>query len=301
MASLPKEGAFAAWIAAGARRLSAGLRGQRLQRALVVAQIAVSVVLLAGAGLLTRTMIQLSEADTGLRTEEVLTMPVPLLNPARVINRESDIANKQLYDRMRSEVAALPGVIQVGLGSTMPLNVTPFNFDIKAEGKTLADGDATPHADYRTASPEYLSAAGIPLLKGRDFSSTDQAGSERVVIINKTLADRFFPGEDPLGKRIAFTGDVLQFTPISADWRTIVGVVGNTRDGGQDAAPRAVAFTPFAQELAMLGGLVIRADSNASGSRSRRLASCETSRQRFRSSTFRPWRRSRMRVCRHGG
>ena len=85
------------------------------------------------------------------------------------------------------------------------------------------------------------------------------------MIVNTTLADRFFAGEDPLGKRIAFTGDVLQFTPISSDWRTIVGVVGNTRDGGQDAAPRAVAFMPFAQELAMLGGLVIRADSNASG------------------------------------
>ena len=264
VASLPKEGTFAAWIAAGARRLSGGLRKQRLQRALVVAQIAVSVVLLAGAGLLTRTMIQLSEVNTGLRTEEVLTMPVPLLNPAHV-NPESDAANKQLYDRMRSEIAALPGVIEVGLGSTMPLSVTPLDFDVKAEGKTLAAGDATPHADFRTASPEYLGAAGIPLLKGRDFAITDRPGAERVVIVNKTLADRFFPGEDPLGKRIAFTGDVLQFTPISGDWRTIVGVVGNTRDGGQDAAPRAVAFTPFAQELAMLGGLVIRADSNASG------------------------------------
>ncbi len=264
VASLPKEGSFAAWIAAGARRLSGGLRKQRLQRALVVAQIAVSVVLLAGAGLLTRTMIQLSEVNTGLRTEEVLTMPVPLLNPAHV-SPESDAANKQLYDRMRNEIAALPGVIEVGLGSTMPLSVTPLDFDVKAEGKTLATGDATPHADFRTASPEYLGAAGIPLLKGRDFTITDRPGSARVVIVNTTLADRFFAGEDPLGKRIAFTGDVLQFTPISSDWRTIVGVVGNTRDGGQDAAPRAVAFLPFAQELAMLGGLVIRADSNASG------------------------------------
>src|SRR5207237_5189007 len=78
-ASLPKEGTFASWIAAGARRLSGGVRKQRLQRGLVVAQIAVSVVLLAGAGLLTRTMIRLSEVSTGLRTEEVLMLPVQLL------------------------------------------------------------------------------------------------------------------------------------------------------------------------------------------------------------------------------
>ncbi len=85
------------------------------------------------------------------------------------------------------------------------------------------------------------------------------------MIINQTLADQFFPGEDPIGKRIAWTGDVLRFTPISGDWRTIVGVVGNTQDGGLDAEPAAVVFMPFAQELAIGGGLVIRADSNVGG------------------------------------
>jgi predicted lysophospholipase L1 biosynthesis ABC-type transport system permease subunit len=83
-----------------------------------------------------------------------------------------------------------------------------------------------------------------------------------VVIVNQMLADKLFPGEDPIGKRIAWTGDILRFTPISPDWRTIVGVVGNTQDGGLDAEPRLVAFMPFAQELALGGGLVIRADSN---------------------------------------
>jgi len=79
-----------------------------------------------------------------------------------------------------------------------------------------------------------------------------------VVIINQTLADRLFPGEDPVGKRIAWTGDVLRFTPISGDWRSVVGVVGNTRDGGLDAELRAVVFMPFTQMLAFGGGLVIR-------------------------------------------
>ena len=262
VASLPKEGTFAS-ISAGARRTTGGLRKHRLQRALVVAQIAVSVVLLAGAGLLTRTMIQLADVSTGLRTEEVLTMPLPLMDPTR-LNPEADAANKQLYDRMQRELRALPGVIEVGIGSTMPLRRSPIDFDVKAEGKSLAVGEAVPHADFRTASPEYFRAAGIPLLEGREFSTTDLPGSGRVAIINQTLADNFFRGEDPVGKRIAFTGEVLRFTPISGDWRTIVGVVGNTQDGGLDAEPRAVVFMPFAQELAMIGGLVIRADSNVS-------------------------------------
>jgi predicted lysophospholipase L1 biosynthesis ABC-type transport system permease subunit len=85
------------------------------------------------------------------------------------------------------------------------------------------------------------------------------------VIINKTLADKFFPGEEAVGQRIALTGDVLRFTPFSGEWRTVVGVVGDTRDGGLDAEPRGVTFMPFAQELALGGGLVIRADSNVSG------------------------------------
>ena len=262
VASLPKEGTFAS-ISAGGRRTTGSLRKHRLQRTLVVAQIAVSVVLLAGAGLLTRTMIQLSEVSTGLRTEEVLTMPLSLLDPTR-LRPEVDAANKALYDRMQREISALPGVIEVGLGSTMPLRGSSINFDVKVEGKALAAGQAVPQADFRTASPEYFRAAGIPLLKGREFSTTDLPGSARVAIINQTLADNFFAGEDPLGKRIAFTGEVLRFTPISGDWRTIVGVTGNTQDGGPDAGPRAVVFMPFAQEMAMLGGLVIRADSNVS-------------------------------------
>jgi hypothetical protein len=124
----------------------------------------------------------------------------------------------------------------------MPLRGSSVRFDLKAEGKALAVGEATPSADFRTANPDYFRAAGIPLLQGRPFSTTDRWGGGRVVIVNRTLADRLFPGEDPLGKRIAWTGDVLRFTPISGDWRTIVGVVA-TPDGGWTRA-RAVV-QPF--------------------------------------------------------
>jgi predicted permease len=263
LASLPREGGFAAWILAGANRISGSLSKHRLQRGLVVVQVAVSVVLLAGAGLLTRTMIQLSEVETGLRTEEVLTMQVPLLTATELLtNPAADAGAKERYDLMRREVRALPGVIEVGVGSPMPLRSSDVLFEVKAEGKSLAVGEAMPRAELRTANPEFFRAAGIPLVGGRQFAMTDVMTSGKVVIINQTLADKLFPGEDPLGKRIAWTGEVLRFSPISGDWRTIVGVAGNTQDGGLDAKPGLVVFMPFAQFLAMGGGLVIRADSN---------------------------------------
>ena len=266
LGSLPREGRFASWILAGAHRTSGSLRKHRLQRALVVVQIAVSVVLLAGAGLLTRTMIRLADVNTGLRTEEVLTMEVNLLTPNELLsNPAADPAAKERYERMRREIAALPGVVDVGLGSPVPLRGSEAGFDVKAEGKSVAVGEALPNAELRTAGPQFFHAAGIPLVRGRPFASTDGPTAGKVVIINQTLADKLFPNEDPVGKRIAWTGEVLKFTPLTSDWRTVVGVAGNTQDGGLDAPPHAVVFMPFAQMLAIGGGIVIRADSNVSG------------------------------------
>jgi putative ABC transport system permease protein len=151
----------------------------------------------------------------------------------------------------------------VGVGSAMPLRTTGFQLEIKAEGRPLAAGEPMPRAEYRTAGPEYFRAAGIPLLKGRTFTDTDKPGSGLVVVLNKTLADRLFPDRDPIGQHVAWTGDVLRFIPVSGAWRTVVGVVGNTKDGGLDAEPLPVVFQPFAQEVAFSGGLVIRAASDA--------------------------------------
>ena len=273
-AFLPREGTLASIVNAGLRRMAGSLSRQRVQRALVVAQIAVSVVLLAGAGLLTRTMIQLSEVNTGLRTEQVLTVSVPLLKfgaPDGATDNASlfrailaaDIGNKARYDEMQREIRALPGVMGVGLGSTTPLHGADAAFEVKAEGRSLAVGAAVPRTSYRTADPEYFRAAGIPLLSGREFQSTDRPGAGRVVIVNRALADKLFGGDNPLGKQIALTGEVLKFTPLSGDWRTVVGIVGNTQDGSLDAPPTPAMFAPFAQELAMSGAIVIRADSNA--------------------------------------
>jgi putative ABC transport system permease protein len=263
MAGLPRNGSLASTMAAGGRRLTGSARKHRLQRGLVVLQIAVSVVLLAGAGLLTRTMIRLADVSTGLRTEEVLTMQPALLTPAEILgNPAADIAAKERYDRMKREIAALPGVVAVGLGSPMPLRSSDVRFDVKAEGKVPAVGQGLPRGELRTADPDFFRAAGVPVLSGRAFETTDGPTAGKVVMVNRSLADKLFPGEDPVGKRIAWTGDILRFTPISGDWRTIVGVVANTQDGGLDAEPRQVVFMPFTQFLAFGAGLVIRADSN---------------------------------------
>lgn len=256
--TLAKEGSLAAWITAGANRSSGGVRRQRLQRSLVVAQIAVSVVLLTGAGLLTRTMMRLSEVNDGLSSDQVLTMEIPI-----AIGQRSDVDARAMYDRMRLEIGAIPGVKDVGLGSTMPLRSTQFQLDIKAEGRQLGIGEAQPHAEYRSADPGYFRAAGIPLLKGREFATTDVEKGAQVVIINKTLADKFFPDRDPIGQRVTWTGEVLKFIGMHEDWKTVVGVVGDTKDGGLDAAPRNVVFQPFAQTPVFQGaGIVIRAGAN---------------------------------------
>jgi putative ABC transport system permease protein len=102
----------------------------------------------------------------------------------------------------------------------------------------------------------------VPVLAGREFLNTDTEKSARVVIINKTLANKLFPGRDPVGQRVAWTGDVLRFIGVSGDWRTVVGVAGDTRDGGLDAEPGPVVYQPFAQEMPYSGGLIIRTAGN---------------------------------------
>ncbi len=246
-----RENALSAALAAGGRRTTGEARRQRLQQTLVVAQIAVSVVLLTGAGLLTRTMQRLSVVATGLTGGNALTLEVP---PDYTQPHDATVAR---FERIQSQIANLPGVKDVGLGSTVPLRSERFSLDLKAEGRPVAPGEPMPHAEGRTASPEYFRAAGIPLLKGRPFSTTDRGGTALVVILNQTLAERLFPGQDPIGRRVAWTGEVLKFIGVSGDWRTVVGVTGDTKDAGLDAEPVPVLFAPFAQAEVFGSSLVI--------------------------------------------
>jgi putative ABC transport system permease protein len=252
---LATEHTLSSSLASGGKRATGGVKRQRLQQGLVVAQVAVSVVLLTGAGLLTRTMQQLAIVDTGMKTDHVLTMEVP----ADYTSSQDNTKTKAEYERIQHELAALPGVTEVGLGSTIPLRAAGVTLDIKAENRPLAAGEPQPGAEYRSASDNYFKASGIPVIKGREFESTDRDGTTKVVVINKALADRLFAGQDPLGRRVAWTGDVLRFIGIPEnDWKTVVGVVGNTKDGGLDAAALPAVFMPFSQTAFPNGGFVIK-------------------------------------------
>ncbi|HUF28761.1 MAG TPA: ABC transporter permease [Gemmatimonadaceae bacterium] len=255
--ALPREGGPGISLVGAGMRSTGGAARRRIQRALVVTQLAVTVIVLTGAGLLARTLLNLYDIDTGVNLHDVLTMEVPIAGTGR---SRADVLG--LYDEMRNRLIAVPGVVEVGIGSTIPLRSTGFMLELNAEGRVPLDGEPTPRAQYRTATPEFFSAAGIPVLAGRAFDATDHAASPRVVVLNKTLADRLFPDRDPIGRRVAWTGDVLRFIPVSGDWRTVVGVVADTRDGSPDADPQPVVFQPFAQE-AFTGGFVIRTRTDA--------------------------------------
>jgi putative ABC transport system permease protein len=248
----PRLGGERALATAG-RRATTGRASQRLQHALVVAQLAVCVVLLTAAGLLVRTLTKLQSVETGVRTENVLTMELPI--ETETIRQPEKLA---MYERMRDAVAVLPGVESAAVGSNVPLRSTPFLLEVKAEGRAVEAGEPTPRAVYKTADPGYFTSSGIPLLSGRAFATTDRRESARVVIINQSLAKRLFPGVDPIGRRVAWTGDVLKFVPISGDWRMVVGVVGDTRDAGLDSEPTPTLFQPMAQEEIFSGALIVR-------------------------------------------
>jgi putative ABC transport system permease protein len=260
MPNIGAEGSLAASLVSTGRRTTAGRGRQRLQRTLVVIQVGVSVVLLTSAGLLVRTLMKLQVVDTGVRVENVLSMEIPMDGTGRNIAEQLN-----MYEAMRRKVASLPGVMEVGLGNAVPLRgIEHFRHEVKAESRTLSPGEAAPKADVRTASPDYFRAAGIPLIKGREFATTDRRGAARVVMINQTLAKRLFGSRDPIGQRIAWTGDEMRFLPISTDWRTVVGVVGDTRDFGPDAMPSPVMFMPFAQEV-YTGAMIIRTGAAPTG------------------------------------
>jgi predicted permease len=261
VASVPSDKELAT-VSSGGHRSAGTVRKQRLQRALVVVQVAVCVVLLAGAGLLTRTMVRLSEVKTGLQTEEVLSMWVTLLtrNEFRTSSDAVKDATRAIFTRMRDEIAALPGVEGVATGS-LPLFTEDYRSDVKVEGRPVNVGEALPHADVREASPDYFKTTGIPVIRGRAFSSADRDQSGNVAIVNLALADWLFPGQDPIGQRIAETNQIAQNVPRTDNWLTIVGVVSNTQDDGLDTKPLPAFYRPILGQPTG-GGLVIRAQHN---------------------------------------
>jgi predicted permease len=228
---------------------------QRLQRGLIVAQVAAAVTVLTAAGLLGRTLLQLYSVDPGVELANTLTMQVPA-DDARSPDEILD-----LQQSMRDRIATLPGVTAVGVGMNVPLRSSMVILEVKAEGRPPEPGAPAPTAEYRTATPEYFQASGMKVLAGRGFESTDESDAAPVAILNETLARLLFGEEDPIGRQVAWTGDVLQFIGMAGGWRTVVGIVNDTRDSGPAEPPAPAMFQPLAQnELGFFpGAFVIRA------------------------------------------
>ncbi len=241
---------------AGRRATLAGGR-KRIQQSLVVVQVAMCVVLLSGAGVLLRTLARLQGVETGVRTDHVLTMDLPIEGDLlREIMRQPEHLAE--YERIRNRVAALPGVRVAALGVVPPLRGAWLALEAKAEGRSIPPDRPAPRPSLRPVDPDYFAAAGIPFVTGRGFRTTDRVGSPLVVVLNRTAARELFGDDNPIGQRIAWTGEVLKHTPFSGNWRTVVGVVGDTRDDGVESEAPPTAYVPFAQEMIANAALVIR-------------------------------------------
>lgn len=253
--------ALASSLAPSGRRVTLGRGRQRFQQSLVVTQLAVCMVLLTGAGLLVRTLSNLQSVETGVRTQGVLSVELPLDGDLlrEVMKQPENLAR---YERIRDRVAALPGVEAAAIGNAAPLRGSIMDFDVTAEGRVPAPNQPTPHAGMKTIDTGYFAASGIPLVAGRAFRSTDRRESAPVVVLNETMARQLFGQENPIGRRIAWTGPTLKFTPISGDWRTVVGVVRDTRDQGLANAPSPTVYEPFAQEFIIGATLLVRTQSD---------------------------------------
>jgi predicted permease len=217
--------------------------GKRLRAALVVAEVALSVVLLAGAGLMLRTLWVLVSTDPGFAPRGVLTATFFL--PA---SRYDGAAQRAAFaERAVARLQALPGVEVAGATSHLPLAGGQLTYGFAIEGKPApaAAGDPTaiPEADFRAVTPDYLRALRIPLRAGRGIAPADAAGAPPIALINEAAARTYWPGEDPLGHRIQIARG--RGTP---PWREIVGIVGDLRHEGLQVPPRPEVYVPLAQD-----------------------------------------------------
>ncbi|MGH9767132.1 MAG: ABC transporter permease [Blastocatellia bacterium] len=229
-----------------------GMQTNWLRGALVVVEVAATLVLLIGAGLLIKSFIRLYETDLGFKAENVLTMSLALPQAKYPDARAAAAFHQKLLER----VAALPGARSSGVINYLPLQQRGFNGGITIEGQGPYGPGRQPLAEFRAISPDYFRAMSVPLISGRFFTAQDQGNSAPVVIVNQALAQRYLPGQDPIGKRIRVIGN---------DWRTVVGVVGDVRESGVTQAAMAGIFVPVPQAvytpLTQTMSLAVRADA----------------------------------------
>jgi putative ABC transport system permease protein len=225
------------------RGTAGSARHTRLRQALIVAEVGLSVVLLAGAGLLFRSFMRLQSVDTGFTAQQVLTAQ---LSPAGPKFREnSDYIT--FYDQVVERARAIPGVISAATINTLPLSKGP-TIAFRVEGRPVLSVDKWIPTNFRTVSPDYFSTMSIPVLQGRNFTSDDRVGAPRRLMINQALAQRDFPDENAVGKRITLGSTDENNEPV---WFEIVGVTANVRSLElREEAPPELYFSarqlPFA-------------------------------------------------------
>ncbi len=227
---------------AGGKTTGSG-RQQLFRNALVVLEIAVSLVLLVGAGLLLRGFLALSGTEPGLDARNVLTVHLPV--PEAQIKGSTPRLFRPVLEKIRS----LPGVRSAALISMLPIQDAWTNRYFSIEGRPAPQPGHKPLAEFRVASPGVFHSLGIPMLRGRDFTESDGESGPMMVIINEALAHKYFSEEDPLGQRLNLEGEVF----------TIGGIVGNIRQAGLDRKPLPEIYMPYAAGEAMdwLGDAVL--------------------------------------------
>jgi len=210
---------------------------QHTRKALVISEVALSLVLLIGAGLMIRSFWKLQNVDPGFDTSNALTMSV-VLTPIRYSEPHQELA---FFDRAIEQIRSVPGVVSVGVTTTVPLTGRGSTQPFSIEGRPTEAIAEQPMAQTRYISTDYFRAIGIPLRQGRVFSDYDRDNSVPVVIISEAMARRFWPGENPIGRRLTPSFHLKQGA------REIVGVVGDVKSSGLDADASAMMYLPFKQ------------------------------------------------------
>ncbi|MEJ2009219.1 MAG: ABC transporter permease [Acidobacteriota bacterium] len=244
-------------LSAGGGRGNLRWRGRNAQSIFVVAEVALSLALLMGAGLMLRSFLKLEGVHAGLDPHEVLTLRIFL--PQYFYHKPED--RVAAYRRLLRRIKPLPGVQSVGLVAPLPLAGVDATLGMPVQpGMADVHGSAKLDVGFHAVSPGYFSAMGIPLLRGRDFNAQDTRNSEKVAIVDKAFADRYWPGQDPIGK------ELFPAYPKSTPVVHVVGEVGSVRDLSLAENPRPQIYNPYTQYFlaAFAGTLVIKTPSRAS-------------------------------------
>jgi putative ABC transport system permease protein len=251
------EAANGLGLSSGSLRMTTGT-GRRL-RVFAVTQIAASFVLLAGAGMLLVTLFSLQRAQTGFNMRNVLALNVPILSFERPPDQVA-----LMYKEAIRRISQLPGVERVAVGTIVPWrDAGGFGpgFQFTAEGYAKANGEEDPRARFRTVSPGFFAALGVPLIAGRDFNEADRRDAEPVVIISQSVAKRMFPTQDALNRHVRWTDPVMSFIGVKTTPRRIVGIAADVDDENVIPGQAFSVYHPFEQEIGG-GRLFVHAKSD---------------------------------------